>query len=253
MIQVNQTTISEQAVMAEVQYHPASTKRSATLKAAESLIIGEILRQRAKVLGLVTSLRSASEEQLFDELISHEVSIPTATTKECEQYYKQNPNRFESSPLLEVSHILLAASPDDGKARIEAKTLSEDIIEQLQQGSNFADLARRYSACPSKQTQGSLGQISRGQTVAEFERQIFTAEPGLMPQGIESRYGIHVVYIHRKIAGQILPFDTVKLRITEYLNEKVRRKAVAQYIHRLITEADIQGYDFNLSDSPLMQ
>jgi len=253
MIRVNQTTINEQAVMAEAQYHPASTKRSAILKAAESLIIGEVLRQRAKTLGIETSTHTASEEQLFDDLINHEVSIPTATTKECEQYYKQNPHRFESSPLLEVSHILLAAPVDDDKARIEAKVLSEDIIKQLQQGSHFADLARQYSACPSKQTQGSLGQISRGQTVAEFERQIFTAEPGLMPQGIESRYGIHVVYIHRKIAGQILPFDKVKQRIREYLNEKVRRKAIAQYIHMLITQADIQGYDFNLSDSPLMQ
>ena len=42
-------------------------------------------------------------------------------------------------------------------------------------------------------------------------------------------------------------------KIAEYLNEKVRRKAVAQYIHRLIVASDITGYDFNLSDSPLMQ
>ncbi|MEG3767836.1 peptidylprolyl isomerase [Alteromonas sp. 14N.309.X.WAT.G.H12] len=253
MIQVNQTTISEQAVMAEVQYHPASTKRAATLKAAESLIIGELLRQRANALELVTSTNPAEEERILDELIAREVAIPTATEKECEQYYKQNPKRFESSPLLEISHILLAASPDDDNARVEAKARSEIIIEQLQQGERFADLARRYSACPSKETDGNLGQISRGQTVAEFERQIFNAQPGLMPQGIESRYGIHVVYIHRKIEGQTLPFNAVKQRISDYLNEKVRRKALAQYIHQLIIEAEIHGYDFNLSDSPLMQ
>ena len=45
MIQVNNASISEAAIMAEMQYHPANNKRSAMLKAAESLIIGELLRQ----------------------------------------------------------------------------------------------------------------------------------------------------------------------------------------------------------------
>lgn len=255
MIQVNQTTIPEATVMAEIQYHPAASKREATLKAAESLIIGELFRQRAKALGITvkSELNIASDDNFLDALIEQEVHIPKASDAECEQYYNLNPQRFHSSPLLEVSHILLAAAPEDHKGRIEAKILSEQIIEQLQQGASFAELAKHYSICPSKATDGSLGQISKGQTVAEFERQIFTAETGLMPQGVESRYGIHVVYIARKVAGNLLPYSAVQLKIAEYLNEKVRRKAVAQYIHTLIVNAEIDGYDFNLSDSPLMQ
>ncbi|QBL09676.1 peptidylprolyl isomerase [Rheinheimera sp. D18] len=255
MIQVNQTTIPEATVMAEIQYHPAASKREATLKAAESLIIGELFRQRAKALGITvkSELNIASDDNFLDALIEQEVHIPKASDAECEQYYNLNPQRFHSSPLLEVSHILLAAAPEDHKGRIEAKILSEQIIEQLQQGASFAELAKHYSICPSKATDGSLGQISKGQTVAEFERQIFTAETGLMTQGVESRYGIHVVYIARKVAGNLLPYSAVQLKIAEYLNEKVRRKAVAQYIHTLIVNAEIDGYDFNLSDSPLMQ
>ena len=147
----------------------------------------------------------------------------------------------------------MAAAPEDDAARVEAKTLSEILIQQLQQGTPFVEAARTYSACPSKETGGSLGQISRGQTVPEFERQIFSAEPGLMPQGVESRYGVHVVEVMRKVPGQPLPYSAVKQKIADYLNEKVRRKAIAQYIHQLIVQANIDGYDFQLSDSPLMQ
>jgi peptidyl-prolyl cis-trans isomerase C len=45
----------------------------------------------------------------------------------------------------------------------------------------------------------------------------------------------------------------VKERIADYMNEKVRRKAIAQYIHTLISDAEIEGFDFSVSDSPLMQ
>lgn len=255
MIQVNNIPISEAAIMAEMQYHPADSKRTAMLKAAESLVIGELLRQRATALGLEISTENnvVTENNYLDALLAHEVVIPTATDAECEQYYKLNPQRFTSSPLLEVRHILLAAAPEDDAARVEAKTLSEILIQQLQQGTPFVEAARTYSACPSKETGGSLGQISRGQTVPEFERQIVNAKPGLMPQPVESRYGYHIVHIARNIPGQVLPFSAVEQKIANYLNEKVRRKAVAQYIHRLIVDAEIAGYDFHLSSSPLMQ
>jgi peptidyl-prolyl cis-trans isomerase C len=255
MIQVNQTQIPEKDILAEMQYHPASSQREAMLKSAEALIIAELLRQRAKTLGLDVNNDGAltSQDDFLEKLLAQEVEIPTASQQECEQYYRLNPGRFASSPLLEVSHILLAAAPDDNKARVEAKTLAEQLISQLQQGARLAELARQYSACPSKETGGSLGQISRGQTVPEFERQIFSAEPGLLPQGIESRYGFHIVFIARKVPGKLLPFSAVQQKIAEYLNEKVRRKAVAQYIHTLIVAAEIEGYDFKLSASPLMQ
>ena len=255
MIQVNNTSISEAAIMAEMQYHPSNNKRSAMLKAAESLIIGELLRQRAKALGLSVKSEAnhASDDNFLDAIIQTEVAIPQASSQECEQYYALNPQRFASSPLLEVSHILIGAAPDDDIARVEAKALAEQLITQLQQGALLSELARQYSACPSKETGGSLGQISRGQTVPEFERQIFSAAEGLLVQPVESRYGYHIVYIARKVAGKQLPFSVVQQKIADYLNEKVRRKAVAQYIHRLIVDAQIDGYDFNLSDSPLMQ
>jgi peptidyl-prolyl cis-trans isomerase C len=51
MINVNQATITEQHILTEMQYHPADSQRNAMMKAAESLIISELLRQRAAELG----------------------------------------------------------------------------------------------------------------------------------------------------------------------------------------------------------
>ncbi len=258
MIIVNEKQIPEAAIMAEMQYHPAAEKRAAMLKAAESLIIAELLKQRALELGLADENQlqdhsPASQDLVLDKLLQQEVLIPTASSAECLHYYQQNPQRFVTSPLIEVRHILLPAAPENDAERAKAKQLAEAILTELQQASDFAKLAANYSVCSSKDSGGLLGQISKGQTVPEFERQVFKAQPGLMPYPVESRFGLHVVDVLRRIEGDLLPFNAVEQKIQDYLNEKVRRKAIAQYIQSLIVEAQIEGYDFAVSSSPLMQ
>jgi peptidyl-prolyl cis-trans isomerase C len=255
MITVNDTVIDEKKILQEMQYHRADSRREAMLKAAESLVIGELFRQRAKTLGLEVSADTtqSSDEDFIEALIAQEVALPETTEEACLTYYEANPQRFLTSPLLEVKHILLAVNKDDDAGRAETKSRADALLDILKGGADFATLAKRESACPSKETGGSLGQISKGQTVAEFERQVFVAEPGLMPRPVETRYGFHLVFVERNIAGQPMPFSTVQEKISEYLTEKVHRKAVSQYIQILIGEARIQGYDFDVSGSPLMQ
>lgn len=255
MIHVNDATIDDKTVLEEMQYHPAESQREAMFKAAEALIIGELLKQRATELGFeVTGADApATDEDYLDKLIETEVYVPEATEENCRTYFEQNKEKFTTSPLLEVRHILLAAPPGEDKPRMEALTIAEELIRQLKAGGDFDGLAKAHSACPSKETGGSLGQISKGQTVPEFERVVFSLEQGLHDSPIESRYGFHIVWVERNVPGLPLEYQDVREKIRDYLNEKVRHKAIAQYIHTLIAGAKIEGYDFSVSTSPLMQ
>ncbi len=256
-ITVNGHVIPASAIDTEVQYHPAENRRKAMIQAAETLIIGEILVQKAAEKGLCDTLdRNLVDQQpaLIDSLIDLEISTPVATEQECQRYFEVNTDKFTSSPLVEANHILLAAEPKDLEQRAQMQTLALTLIEQLQnQEATFAQLAKAYSICPSKEVGGSLGQLSNGQTVSEFERQVFAADIGLMPTPVESRYGFHIVLIARKVAGKPLSYDLVKDKIAIYLNDKVQRKAISQYLHRIVSEADIQGFHFDVDTSPLMQ
>ena len=253
MIRVNQTEISEAKIAEEMQYHSAESQREAMLKAAEALLISELLRQRAKELELLDGDLPEDEDHFSQALFDRELDYPKASNEDCLQYFKQNPAKFFSSPLIEARHILIAADPREVEASLSAKDKAQQLLEQLQEDiSQFDVLAKTYSACTSKETGGQLGQLSKGQTVAEFERQLFQCRPGLLAAPIETRYGYHIVQIDHVVEGQALPFDAVEERIRHYLDEKVRRKAIAQYIEQLISTADIEGFDFNVSDSPLM-
>jgi len=75
----------------------------------------------------------------------------------------------------------------------------------------------------------------------------------LISYPVETRYGHHIVNIARKIDGRALPYEHVQQKITDYLNEKVRHKAIAQYIQLLANEANIEGFTFKANESPLIQ
>jgi len=260
MIRVNNIEFDETAVVKEMQYHTAKTHTEAKNKASEALIISELLKQRASVLKLdgVDVQASISDEKgneaFLEALLALEVDFPKASDEDSRNYFNANPKKFMTTPLIEAKHILLEAAPEDANTRSEAIELAEQLIKRLEDDPKlFSELATLHSKCPSAKTGGQLGQLGKGQTVPEFERQLFNCALGLASAPLESRYGVHVVYLDRRVEGKVLPFEMVKERIADYLNEKVRRKAIAQYIHTLISDAEIEGFDFAVSDSPLMQ
>ncbi len=252
MIRVNDKEFDENVILQEMQYHNGKTQREAMIKASESLIISELVKQRGEALQL--DVANQEDDEFLEALLAKDVHIPTATEEDCQTYYRHNADKFMSTPLLAVRHILLAADPEDETARIAAEDMGKHLIQQLQEDpSRFANLAKTHSSCPSKNTEGHLGQLSRGQTVEEFERQIFKCQPGLVLTPISTRYGVHVVEILHRVDGRVLPYEMVAERIKDYLDEKVKRKAIAQYIETLISNANIEGFDFSVSESPLMQ
>ena len=164
-IYINGVNITESDILQEMQYHPATDQRSAMIVAAESLIITELFKQRCLALNLINEDEKRTEDELCELLVAQEVDIPRTSDDECERYYEANQERFCTSPLLEVDHILIAADKEDLDQRAEAKELAEGILAQIKlKPHTFAEMAMRHSMCPSKEHGGSLGQISKGQT-----------------------------------------------------------------------------------------
>ncbi|HRZ06643.1 MAG TPA: peptidylprolyl isomerase, partial [Candidatus Competibacteraceae bacterium] len=156
--------------------------------------------------------------------------------------------------LFEVSHILCAAPPDDAMARTAARIHAAEALAQLKQGGAFAELAAQISDCPSKETGGSLGQIALGQTVPEFEQAMTAMQEGeTSVQPVESRFGFHLIHLHKKVEGRSLEYDHVRDQIARYLRDSVQHQAMSQYLSLLIGRANIQGLELPGADSPLVQ
>lgn len=144
-----------------------------------------------------------------------------------------------------MAHILFAANKADAAACTQAKASAEAALAILRtRPEQFAALAAAHSKCSSAANGGNLGQITAGQTTPEFEQALFALEPGtIAPEPVTSRYGFHIVRLDRKHDGRELPFELVADRIAAYLEESVKRRALAQYIARLASAAQIEGID----------
>ena len=62
-------------------------------------------------------------------------------------------------------------------------------------GKDFAELAKTHSECPSgKKAGGSLGWVTRGMMVPEFEEALFATEVGQVSDIVETQFGYHIIY-----------------------------------------------------------
>ena len=261
-VTVNGVAIAESDILAEAQNHPAENPGAALLSAARALAVRELLLQRARERQIAVSPESDAEgrsetddDAAIRRLIEEEVTVPSATAEECLRFYENNRAKFRSEPIFEASHILIAADPADERARAAARSDAERLAAVLaEHPSEFATMARTHSACPSAEQGGNLGQLTRGSTVAEFERALARmAEGEITPRPVESRFGYHIIRLERRIDGEQLPFDFVQQRIAGWLEASTWSKAVSQYIAILAADATITGIDLLAADGPLMQ
>jgi len=71
---------------------------------------------------------------------------------------------------------------------------AEELIERIQAGEKFEDLAKQYSECPSKKKGGKLGEFGKGQMVKEFEKVAFSLKVGEMhPKPVKTKFGYHII------------------------------------------------------------
>jgi peptidyl-prolyl cis-trans isomerase C len=83
-----------------------------------------------------------------------------------------------------ASHILV---------KIEAEACN--ILDQIKTGSDFAELAKAHSECPSKRKGGDLGYFSKGQMVKEFEEAAFGMQRGQVSEPVQTQFGYHIIKV----------------------------------------------------------
>ena len=86
-----------------------------------------------------------------------------------------------------------------------------------------------------------MGWIERGDTVPEFDRQLFMLKPGMAGLTVETRYGHHVVEVLERVDGEPLSFEDARERIAAYLETQAQQNALHQYLHILAQRHGVEG------------
>lgn len=80
-------------------------------------------------------------------------------------------------------------------AHVLVKTEKEAqvVLERLQRGEKFANIAKEVSLCPSGKRGGDLGTFGRGRMVKEFEQAAFALQKGQISPVVKTKFGYHIV------------------------------------------------------------
>ena len=83
---------------------------------------------------------------------------------------------------VKASHIL-----------VKKKSEADNILKEIEKGTEFAELAKKYSLCPSGKRGGSLGFFTRGKKVKEFEKAAFSLAKGEISGTVKTEFGYHII------------------------------------------------------------
>jgi len=170
------------------------------------------------------------------------------TEEDAEKYYQENTKQFETSEQVRASHILIKPeftdpnvdpNADPNEAKATARTKTEDLLKQLKDGADFAELAKSNSTCPSAPQGGDLGFFPRGQTNPAFENVAFELEIGRISEIVETEYGYHIIKVTEHKDAGTTPLEQAKEDIIKQLTQTKQSELAEEYINSLRAGANI--------------
>jgi foldase protein PrsA len=184
--------------------------------------------------------RGLTEQDVRDELrlslileraLGGNVHVSDAQIK---QYFDRNHAAYDTPEKICASHILV---PDAATAAKIEGQLKPD-------GSNFAQLAARYSTDPgSKNKGGSLGCFPRGQMVPAFDEAAFALPVGKISQPVKSPFGYHIILVTSKQPASRATLASAYGRIKTQLTQQQESTLVEPFMANLQQNATIVAND----------
>jgi peptidyl-prolyl cis-trans isomerase C len=170
------------------------------------------------------------------------------TEEDARKYYDENLKQFETPEQVRVSHILIKPefvdpnvdpNADPNEAKAKARTKTEDLLKQLKDGADFAELAKTHSTCPSASQGGDMGFFPRGETTPAFENVAFELEIGQISEVVETEYGYHIIKVTDHKDASTTSFEQAKDDIVKQLTQTKQSELAEEYIESLKAGANI--------------
>lgn len=78
---------------------------------------------------------------------------------------------------------------------VDSEEKCKQLKTDIENGADFATVAKENSSCPSSRDGGNLGTFGRGQMVREFDEVVFSAPVGVVQGPVKTQFGYHLVEV----------------------------------------------------------
>jgi len=140
------------------------------------------------------------------------------TAANIQDYYEQNIKEFQIPEKIEARHVLITTEQGADEAAIEtARKEAQKIYEKAKNGDDFAELAKKYSKGPSKDSGGYIGTFSRQDVVKSFGDKAFSMKPGDISEPVKTDFGWHVIKVVARFDASVATLEKASDKIKKDL------------------------------------
>jgi peptidyl-prolyl cis-trans isomerase C len=188
------------------------------------LVTLEVLAQEGVKLRLdqepriQSQIRLRTKDIIARSVVEKYVEERSGVTDETiRKHYEASKDEYTVEEQISVSHILVRTEQE-----------IQEVLADLKQGKDFAEVAKARSIDGSAAKGGALGTFGRGRTVPEFEAAAFALQVGEVSPSVQTQFGYHVIKMTNRIPAHVKPLDEVR--------DEVRNTLMAQFVDTLLQD-----------------
>jgi foldase protein PrsA len=161
-------------------------------------------------------------EEIFEKVTKDAKVDEAAIAK----FYEENKAQYSQPESREVRHILV-------KSRQQAL----DLAAQLKAGADFGELAKKFSEDTGSKANGGKLTVSKGQTVAPFDRTAFLLKNDVISGPVKTEFGYHIIQPLADVKpAKVTPLKEVKESIRQQLQQTKKNEAMTKWVDELKKE-----------------
>jgi foldase protein PrsA len=171
-----------------------------------------------------TQVRNDIRAQIVSEKIFAKVTtVVKVTDQQIEDYYNKNKAQYSQPESRDVRHIL-----------VKTKAKADQLEKQLKAGASFAALAKKFSEDTGSKANGGKLTISKGQTVAPFDKVAFELKKNAISQPVKTEFGYHIIQpLSDTKTAKVTPLKDVKESIRQQLAQTKKNEAMTKWVDEL--------------------
>jgi len=171
------------------------------------------------------------EEEVSRALALSKYLENSVTDADKKSYFDANKDAFNGAKV-KASHILIDTRNMRTEAELaEAKKKIDIVKVQIDKGADFAEMAKKFSECPSAENGGDIGFFQRkGSIVEEFAVVAFAMEVGKISEPVKTQFGYHIIKVTEKEPGKEVKYADVA-DMVDFVYMQLKTESLLKELH----------------------
>ncbi len=183
-------------------------------------------------------------KNLVEQLKQSVLSDRQVSSDEVKKYYQEHPDKFTEPQQMKVSVILLKVPPSSPSTAWEAaRDEARSLIERINAGESFEELAKLHSSDPSAKNGGNMGYLHHGMLSPSVQQELDKMQVGTLSGPVTVLEGIVIVRLAERVPARLNEFADVQERAKLLYYRELGQNEWDKLLTKLRTNTSIKRSD----------